>query len=175
MQRRHCLRLLAAAPLLATLPAHSQRGRPSQVLYVHGNALTVGRVITLAELRAWPAAEQKHFSQTRSGSGRDMNTTVRGVRLAALIDHVGLSDRAKANWKWLTVTATATDGYRAVMTWVELTNTPSGEAVLVVYERDGMPLDDREGAMSLQATGDYRLGARHVRNLIRVEVALLDA
>jgi len=72
------------------------------------------------------------------------------------------------------VIATATDGYRAVFTWAELSNTPAGDGVLVPYERDGEPLGAREGQISLLATGDLRLGARHVRNLVKLQVRQLD-
>ena len=42
--------------------------------------------------------------------------------------------------------------------------------MLVLHERDGQPLVPREGLIALQTTGDFRLGARHVRNLLRIEV-----
>jgi hypothetical protein len=72
------------------------------------------------------------------------------------------------------IVATATDGYKAVFSWSEITNTPVGEGVLVLLERDGRALDDREGRIALISTADQRLGPRHVRNLARIEVRALD-
>jgi hypothetical protein len=144
------------------------------VVYLFG-ALQTNRVLTVDDLRAMPAATQQSFAQTRTVGGVEQRTTLRGVKLPALMEHIGLSTQARAEWKTLLVTATATDGYRALFTWPELINTPTGEGVLVVYERDGQPLEAREGRIALQSTADFRLGARHVRNLLRIEVSLLSA
>ncbi|MGA8515753.1 MAG: sulfite oxidase-like oxidoreductase [Burkholderiaceae bacterium] len=136
--------------------------------------MQTNRVLRVDDLRAMPAAMQQNFSQTRTVGGVEQRTTLRGVKLPALLEQIGLNTQARAEWKNLLVTATATDGYRAVFTWPELINTPTGEGVLVVYERDGQPLDAREGRIALQSTADFRLGARHVRNLLRIEVSLLN-
>jgi hypothetical protein len=147
--------------------------RPSEVVYLFG-ALQTNRVLTADDLRTMPAAMQQSFTQTRTGAGTEQRSTLRGVKLPALLEQIGLNAQARAEWKNLLVTATATDGYRAVFTWPELINTPTGEGVLVVYERDGQPLEPREGRLALQSTADFRLGARHVRNLLRIEINLLN-
>ena len=129
--------------------------------------------LTPTDLRAFPAEQQASFTQTRGTPGQESRTTVRGVRLKAVIDKAGLLAGARNDWKTTLVIATATDGYRAVFSWVELSNTPAGEGVLLVYERDGQPLDAREGQLSLLSTNDLRLGARHVRNVAKLEVRQL--
>ena len=129
--------------------------------------------LTAADLRAFPAETQASFTQTRGTPGQESRTTVRGVRLLAVIERAGLKTDGRNDWKTLLVVATATDGYRAVFSWPELSNTAAGEGVLLVHERDGQPLDAREGQVSLLSTQDRRLGARHVRNLLRLEVRQL--
>ena len=126
-------------------------------------------------LAAFDARQIGSFTQTRSGQGVETQSTVRGVKLAALIESAGLAVKGRNDWKTLVVTVTATDGYRALFSWPELTNTASGDGVLVLFERDGKPLDDREGRIALMATGDRSLGPRYVRNLARIEVrAVVD-
>jgi hypothetical protein len=164
--RRSFLLLVLAAATAGAQPAD----RPSEVVYLHGTALRQHRVLTPAELAAQPPQSIATFVQTRGSPGNESRSTVRGVRLASLIDATGLTEKARADWKNLLVTVTATDGYRAQFTWVELTNTPVGEGVLLLFERDGQPLDAREGRIALLSTGDQRLGARHVRNALRIEV-----
>lgn len=127
-----------------------------------------------AALAAFPAAAIGQFTQSRSGSGAAGQTTVRGVRLAALIERAGLDPTDRNAWKSLAVIATATDGYRAVFSWPEITNTPVGEGVLVLFERDGKPLDEREGRIALISAADLKNGPRHVRNLKRIEVRALN-
>lgn len=147
--------------------------RASTMLYVFGNALQANSVLRPEDLRQMPEAMQSSFTQTRSVAGSEQKTTVRGVKLPALIERLGLSNAGKANWKTLLITCTATDDYRAIFTWPELINSPAGEGVLVLHERDGQPLVSREGLIALQTTGDFRLGARHVRNLLRIEVSVV--
>jgi hypothetical protein len=182
MQRRQLLQsatksvALCAVLMPATGLVHAQNTIPSsprasRVLYLHGNGLQANLVLSAEELRAMPQEMQGSFTQTRTVAGAEQKTTVRGVKLPLLIERVGLSNLGKANWKTLLITATATDDYRAIFTWPELTNSPAGVGVLVLHERDGQPLAEREGLIALQTTGDFRLGARHVRNLLRLEVS----
>lgn len=100
---------------------------------------------------------------------------MRGLKLAPFLEGLGFKPAARADWKNLIVIVTATDGYRAHVTWVELSNTPVGEGALLLFERDGQPLDEREGRIALLSTADFRLWARHVRNVLRIEVrAVVD-
>lgn len=165
--RRRTLLLSAAAFAGA---AHAQQlARASEVVYLHGSAISPHRIYTPEELAAMPADMLASFVQSRGAPGAEQRSTVRGVRLGKLVER-SLTPVARADWKNLVVTATATDGYRAQFSWAELTNTAEGEGVLVLFERDGRPLEPREGRIALMATGDFRLGARHVRNLLRIEV-----
>jgi hypothetical protein len=162
--------LFIAACAIANGAAAQNSPRPSEVAYLFG-AMQTNRVLTVDDLRAMPAAMQQTFTQMRTVGGAEQRATLHGVKLSALLEHIGFNAQARAEWKTLLVTATATDGYRAVFTWAELSNTPIGEGVLVVYERDGQPLEAREGRIALQSTADFRLGARHVRNLLRIELS----
>jgi hypothetical protein len=146
---------------------------PSQQLEVAGAVRQPLRLDTAA-LAAFPAADLAQFAQTRSGQGVESQTTVRGVKLSSVIERAGLSASGRDGWKMLVIVATATDGYRAVFSWPEISNTPVGDGVLVLFERDGKALDEREGRIALISTGDRRLGARHVRNLARIELRALD-
>lgn len=165
-------RLLLVASLLAAAGGAlaQNTARPSEVLTLHGPALQASHVLTADDLAALPPELLGEFRQSRGAPGAEVGSTVRGVRLARLVERLGLTPPARADWKNLLVTVTATDGYRAHFTWVELVNTPAGEGVLLVFERDGQRLDTREGRIALYSTGDFRLGARHVRNALRVEV-----
>lgn len=162
-------KILLAFVLAASAASFAQ---PSAQLTVTGE---VKASLTLAadDLRAFPAEQQASFTQTRGTPGQENRSTVRGVRLKAIVERAGLLAGARNDWKTTLVIATATDGYRAVFSWPELSNTAAGEGVLVLYERDGRPLDAREGQLALLSTNDVRLGARHVRNLQKIELRQL--
>jgi len=93
-----------------------------------------------------------------------------GVLLTELLDKAGLRSERKDDWRRLYVVATASDGYKAVFSWGELFNSRIGRGLLVVFERNGKPIDDSEGRIALLSTEDDRMGPRHVRWLKRIEV-----
>jgi hypothetical protein len=168
-----CAALMPASGTIYAQSTVPSTPRASTMLYLFGNGLQANSVLSPEDLRKLPDPMQGSFTQTRIAAGGEQKTTVRGAKLSALIERIGLSSAGKANWKTLLITCTATDDYRAIFTWPELSNSPAGEAVLVLHERDGQPLVEREGLIALQTTGDFRLGARHVRNLLRIEVAMV--
>jgi DMSO/TMAO reductase YedYZ molybdopterin-dependent catalytic subunit len=93
-----------------------------------------------------------------------------GVLLRDVLDKAEVVEAARHDKRRTVVVATASDGYRAVFSWSELYLTPIGEGVLVVFERDGKPLDDREGRIALVSLKDTHTGPRHVRWLQRLDV-----
>jgi DMSO/TMAO reductase YedYZ molybdopterin-dependent catalytic subunit len=129
--------------------------------------------LDVAALAAFAAEHQSSARVTRRVDEAERSTTLRGVRLAAVLERAGLHERDRFDWRKTVVLATATDRYRAAFSWPELVNTEAGRQVLLVYERDGAPLDAREGPIALHAVGDLRSGPRHVRNLARIEVRIL--
>jgi len=58
---------------------------------------------------------------------------------------------------------TGTDGYQAVIGWVEIDPGLENESVSVAYEQDGQPLS-QDGMARLIAPGDQR-GGRSVSNV----------
>lgn len=163
--------IVAAVVTLHGLAAGAQPS--SQAVVIEGlvkSALTVDA----EALATSPAADVVQFQQPRTVQGVATSSTVRGVRLASLIERAGLLSADRNEWKTLVVIATATDGYRAVFSWPELTNTAVGDGVLVLFERDGRSLDDHEGRIALISNADRRAGPRYVRNLARIEVRSLD-
>ncbi len=168
----HLLRL--AVLLMALCTGWTGAAAQSSTQVEVGGAVQRKLVLGVAELAAYKAEQTGSFVQPRGSPGAETRSTVRGVRLAALIEQAGLTAKGPHEWKSLVVVATATDGYRAVFSWPELVNTPVGDGVLVLFERDGQALDEREGRIALISGADRRTGPRHVRNLARIEVRALD-
>lgn len=164
-------RLLGAACALGWLPSVRAQTGPEAIEIV--GALRQTARLDRKALAALPAEAQGSGSVVRKFDGVERTTTVRGVRLGALLESLGLDERDRHDWRKTVVVAIATDNYRAAFSWPELVNTEAGKQVLLVIERDGAPLDAREGPIALHALGDLRSGPRHVRNLMRIEVRIL--
>jgi len=125
------------------------------------------------DLKAFPAEQIVIATVMRRVDDKDTPSTVRGVLLTAVLKRAVLQDSEPNDWKHTIVLATATDGYRVVFSWPELFNSDAGAGVLVVFERDGQPLADREGHISLVSARDVHTGPRSVRWLSRLNVSIL--
>jgi DMSO/TMAO reductase YedYZ molybdopterin-dependent catalytic subunit len=99
---------------------------------------------------------------------------MRGVLLRDVLDRAKLVEKKPRDLRRTLIIADARDGYRALFTWVELYLFPRGEGVLVVLERDGAPLPESEGPVSLVSLQDDRTGPRHVKWLRSLEARLID-
>ena len=136
-------------------------------------ALKSALTLTVDDLRAFPAEQIASVTVPQRADGKDTPSVERGVRLTAVLERAGLASGEPNDWKHTIVLATASDGYRVVFSWPELFNSDAGSAVLVVFERDGQPLADREGRIALVAGRDQRTGPRSVRWLARLDVRVL--
>lgn len=86
-------------------PAFTQIAKDYEAQSGQKVQLTFGASGLLPELTE---AMQSSFTQTRTVAGREQKTTVRGVKLPALIEGLGLNNAGKAHWKTLLITCTAT-------------------------------------------------------------------
>ncbi|MBS0445070.1 MAG: molybdopterin-dependent oxidoreductase [Proteobacteria bacterium] len=94
----------------------------------------------------------------------------RGVALIDLLAQTGLGNVSRHALKECMIIARGSDGYRALFSWNELYNTPVGDGVIVVYERDGDALDPHLGPCALISASDLRTGPRHLRQLCEIKV-----
>lgn len=166
-------RWLQAGPVLVGLPRKPARASDGPALSITGDVRQPLR-LGVRDLADFPAAGQAESRVVRQVDGQGRETLSRGVRLKALLQRAALAERDRLDWRRTIVMAIAADGYRAVFSWPELFNTDTGNLVLVLYQRDGMPLSDGEGPLALLAAADLRLGPRHVKQLVRLDVRILD-
>ena len=145
----------------------------SEQIVVAG-AVKTSLTLKVDDLKAFPATQIESVVVTRRADGKELPTTLRGVRLTSVLERAGMEGSTDRNeWKHTVVLATATDGYQVVFSWPELSNTDVGAGVLVVFERDGQPLADREGRIALVSARDLRTGPRSVRWLARLDVRVV--
>lgn len=123
--------------------------------------------LTMSALAAWP---QSTLTQRQTVASSGSNTTDRavvyaGVLLRDVLTNSGFASATDRSARTSFIEAVATDGYRAVLSWGELFNSPVGEQAVVITAQDGKPLDVAAGPLALRSLADFRPGPRHVRNL----------
>jgi len=106
------------------------------------------------------------------GSGTEKGSIkgYRGVLLRDILEQASviITEHHAPNRLYLKLTSN--DGYKVLLGWQELNNTVAGEKALVVFKRDGQPLDESEGEFVFVSENDYRPGPRRMRYLSRIEV-----
>ncbi len=167
----HLRLTILAVSLACTALAHAEAGPPPAV---PPTSLTVSGGVerpstwSVDDLKKRPAQQIGELRLPGKDGGKP--AVLRGVRLRDLLDEAKIVSRDHHTVKKLAIIATATDGYKVVFSWSELFNSPAGDSVLVLFERDGKPLGREEGPLALIAGKDLRTGPRHVKWLQAVEV-----
>lgn len=167
------LALVAVLALGNFAHAHPVTGDPSQYvttqLAVQGaveHTLTLG----VAELRQlaqrYPGDATVKLQHGNAGASSKLS----GVRLRDVLAQASIISKDHNDVKKTVIIATASDGYAVVFSWSELFNSPLGDGVLVVLDKDGAALGDDEGRIALISAQDLRTGPRHVKWLQRIDV-----
>ena len=168
-----CLAKLILSVLLACSLPGAWAAPPSSESVVVSGAVKTVLTLKPEDLRAFPADQISSVTLTSKIDGKEQSSTVRGVRLSAILERAGLPSGERNDWKRMVVLASAVDGYRVAFSWPELINTEVGAGVLVIFERDGKALDEGEGRIALISARDLRAGPRHVKWLNQIELRLL--
>ena len=127
--------------------------------------------LPVEDLRKMEMTEVRDLTMT-CGSGRNEGyiESYRGVRLNAVLERAGVIMREHDTPNYLYVTVRSSDGHWALFSYQELTNTPVGDQVIVIIEKDGQPLGDNEGRIALISASDVRTGPRRMRYLQSIRV-----
>ncbi len=148
---------------LATTPAQAQQRE----------SLVSDRVSVSGEVKRELALSVDDLRALARKRGMIEERGYAGVRLVDLLEEADIRRDARQALRRTYVAVFASDGYVAVFSWGELFNTPVGAGVLVAFERDGAPLRDGEGRITLVSLADERSGVRHVKWLSKIEVKRL--
>jgi hypothetical protein len=139
----------------------------------------VGRVasdlsLSIETLRAMDCLEIDNLPMIcGSGEPKGRIGNIRGVLLADVINRAEVLAPEHNDTKKMFVVAASDDGYKAVFSWQEIFNSPNGDSILVVLEKNGQPLYDGCGGVDLLSGRDHLTGPRYVRQLKTVEIAIV--
>jgi len=133
------------------------------------------RTYTSRELRQRPRVSVDEVPVI-CGTGRLKQPPARleGVRLRDLLEEAEIVIEAHEDPNRILIVASGNDGYRALFSWHEIFNSPAGDRLLAVLEKNGEPLEDSEGELCLVSAGDSRPGPRRIRYLSRILVRKIE-
>ena len=108
-----------------------------------------------------------------SGEPRGKIYNCRGVLLSDIINKAEVVVTDHNDTKKMYIVASSGDGYKAVFSWQEIFNSPVGEGVMVLLEKDGKRLFDEYGSVDLLSARDNLTGPRYVRQLGTIEIVMV--
>ena len=125
----------------------------------------------VAELRAMAMTEVRNVGLI-CGSGRHDGTvgSYRGVKLTEVLMRADVMMPHHDSPNYIFVTVASSDAHWALFSYQELFNTAIGEQAIVIVEKDGQPLDEKEGEIAFISGNDLRPGPRRLRYLQRIQV-----
>lgn len=97
-----------------------------------------------------------------------------GVLLTDIINLAEVIAPEHNDTKKMYVVATSDDGYKTLFAWQELYNSDNGEGIIVVLERDGVPVYDNYASADLVSARDILTGPRHVRDIRSIDIRILE-
>jgi hypothetical protein len=68
------------------------------------------------------------------------------------------------------LTVVASDGYKVVFSWNELFNSPSGNNIYLITEKEGITIDKMDESILLVTTTDFKTGRRNVKAVERINI-----
>ncbi|MEJ2661730.1 MAG: hypothetical protein P8Z73_13545 [Desulfobacteraceae bacterium] len=137
-------------------------GRVRQPLVVHAQELSQ---MASEELNELPI-----FCGT--GDPKGSISSCRGVLLENVISMAEVIKEEHNDTKKMFIVVSAEDGHKIVFSWQEIFNTPIGGGVMILIEKNGRSLCEKDGDLELISAEDYYTGSRYVKKLRKIEVLL---
>jgi hypothetical protein len=132
-------------------------------------------VVTLADLARFPTHQLGDLAITNhQGQPRGTAKNLVGVLLRDVLQPAKIKAASPRQLSEFYLVCVASDGYRAVFSWNELFNSPTGDHTYLVVGKEGKPLEQIEERLLLVTTTDFRTGRRHVKNLAKIVVKLAE-
>ncbi len=156
---------------LSCLFANSQETvKPSDRVILSGN-IKKQLTFTQKELDTFPTIPIKDIMITNHlGIEKGMAKIMKGFLLRELLQKAELLAASPRLYSEFYFVLVATDNYKAVFSWNELFNSPVGDHVFVVIEKDGKQVKDTNDSILIICTSDIKTGRRYIKGLQKIEI-----
>ena len=112
--------------------------------------------------------------KNHQGDTKYVAKKIKGILLKTFIDSAGIHVDKHKEYSELYVVLTATDCYKNVYSYNELSNSEIGEHIYVLTGEDGKNMSQMDNRIEVMSLGDYNSGRRHLRALVKIEVKKVD-
>lgn len=156
--------------LSSSLANGQETVQPSDSLVLSGN-IKKQLIFTQKELDTFPLVSIKDVMITNHlGIEKGLAKNMKGFLLKKLLLNAELISPGPKVLSEFYFVLTATDQYKAVFSWNELFNSPVGDSVFVVMEKDGRQLKNSNDRILVICTSDFTTGRRYVKGLMQIDI-----
>ncbi len=105
---------------------------------------------------------------------RGVIRNIEGVRVKEILSQVEILSESPKKLSEYYFVFIASDNYSVVYSWNEIFNSPTGENIFIVTEKEGKKMQDQDDAISVLCTSDKATGRRYVKGLQEISVRHID-
>ena len=99
---------------------------------------------------------------------------MKGVLLKPILDSLHFKAEKPKDLSAFYLVFVASDDYKVVFSWNEIFNTPVGEQLYLIVEKDGKPLSEMDERILLASVSDLKSGRRYVKGLKKIIVGKVE-
>ncbi len=152
--------------LLVSFAALGQKDIAPTDAFTISGAVEKEMTITLADIASLPSQAIPDVAITNHlGEPRGTAKGLRGVLIKDLLANVSFNAETPKVLSEYFLTFIASDGYTVVFSWNELFNSPTGNSVLVITEKEGKKLSEMNERILILTSSDFKTGRRHIKGL----------
>jgi hypothetical protein len=135
--------------------------------------VTKESVITMDSLNSYPLKEIGDIKVTdHTGAFKHADAKLKGILLKDILNHSTWAITGGPHFfSSLYFSCIGSDGYVVVYSWNELFNTPVGDNVYIIMEKNGVKAADMKESIQMASMSDYKTGRRYLHNLDRIVVS----
>lgn len=156
----------------STAFAQSSYGQQTKQFTIQG-LVAKESVIIMDSLNNYPLKDIGDIKVTdHTGAFKHADEKLKGVLLKDILNHSTWNIAGGPHmFSSLYFTCVGSDGYVVVYSWNELFNTPVGDQVYIILEKNGVKAADLKESLQMVSMSDYKTGRRYLHNLDKIIVS----
>ncbi|MGI4750315.1 MAG: hypothetical protein ACRYFB_06755 [Janthinobacterium lividum] len=157
--------------MIFSAPAFAQEVLKPTTSFSISGKVNKAVVITMDSLKQYPLKEMGSFKITNHlGDFKHQDEHLKGVLLKDVLSHTIFAVSGPKLLSQLYFICTAGDGYTVVYSWNELYNTPVGDQVFILMEKNGKKAEQLPENIQMASMLDVKTGRRYMHNLSKIVV-----
>jgi hypothetical protein len=158
--------LLFFCPLIAS----AQRLNTTDEIMVSGEVKNQLK-ITIPDLAKFNAVDIPDIQITNHlGELKGSAKSLKGIPLKSFLNQIQFKEENPKLLSQFYLTFIALDNYKAVYSWNEIFNSPTGDNLFLVTEKDGKKLNEMPESFLIITPTDVQTGRRYIKGLSKIVV-----